>query len=301
MTSHKRPFLPSVGGIRLLYDINNTLNLCKTKLYADDTIVYATNGNEVTCHYWLNEDLKVLMEWFSRNKLTINLDKTKLMLFATKNMQKKAKFPKIEITGIGLQYVRQFNYLGVKLDSRLNFETHASECIRLVSHKLFLVSKIRGFINKQQSLTIYRSKIMPYFDYGDIFLIGVQAKTRDMLQKMQNRALRLILNRDSRHNVWGLHHEALIPFLDDRRICHLANIVYKRKDTQDYVQVPNRHLRNYDAPIFIEYQSQNATFERSILFKGAKLWNQMSVEDRNIRNYESFKRKRKTIMLANIK
>ena len=47
------------------------------------------------------------------------------------------------------------------------------------------------------ALTIYKSKIMPYFDYGDIFLMGVQVKTSDTLQKLQNRALRLILNRDS--------------------------------------------------------------------------------------------------------
>ena len=129
----------------LLYinDINNVLNLCKTKLYADDTVVYATNRSEAICHDWLCEDLQVLMNWLNRNKLTINLDKTKLMLFATKNMQKKANFSEVEIQGKNLQYVRQFNYLGVKLDNRVTFETHASECIRLVSHKLYLLTKIR--------------------------------------------------------------------------------------------------------------------------------------------------------------
>ena len=86
-----------------------------------------------------------------------------------------------------------------------------------------------------------------------------------MLQKIQNRALRLILKRDSRHNVWELHHEALIPYLDDRKIYHLANLVYTRRDIHDDIQVPNRQLRNVDAPVFVEYQSQNATFERSVL------------------------------------
>ena len=161
----------------LLYinDINNTLNLCKTKLYADDTVVYATHNSEPQCHELLSRDLEILLEWFNRNKLTINLDKTKLMLFATKNMQKKALFPDLEISGTKLQYVRQFNYLGVKLDNRLTFETHASECIRLVSHKLFLLAKIRKYIDKKQALTIYKSKIMPHCDYGDIFLLGLRS------------------------------------------------------------------------------------------------------------------------------
>ena len=287
----------------LLYinDINNSLNICKTKLYADDTVVYATHREESTCHEWLKKDLGVLINWFNSNRLTINLDKTKLMLFATKNMQKKAVFPNIEINSKKLQYVRQFNYLGVKLDSRLTFETHASESIRLVSHKLYLLAKIREFVDKKQAITIYKSKIMPYFDYGDIFQLGVQVKTRDMLQKLQNRALRLVLNRDSRHNVWELHHEALIPFLDKRRDCHLANMAFKRSQIAKYIQTPNRQLRMYEAPIFVEYQSQNATFERSILYKGAKVWNQLTVDVRNINCYEKFKLNRKQVMLSNIR
>ena len=58
---------------------------------------------------------------------------------------------------------------------------------------------------------------------------------------------------------------------------------------------------HFDAPVFVEYQSQNATFERSVLFKGSRLWNQMSVEDKNIQEYQIFKRKRKKIMLLNVK
>ena len=115
--------------------------------------------------------------------------------------------------------------------------------IRLVSHKLLLLTKIRKYIDKKQSIIIFKSKIMPYFDHGDIFLLGVQIKTRDMLQKLQNRALRLVLSRDSRHNVWDLHHEALTPMLDKRRECHLLNFMYRRKGMPTYIQTPNRQLR----------------------------------------------------------
>ena len=286
----------------LLYinDINTMLNRCKTKLYADDTVVYATHNSEQICYDWLCNDLEMLIEWFNNNKLTINLDKTKLMLFATKNMQKRANFPQVEISGTKLQYVRHFNYLGVKLDSRLTFEMHANECLRLVSHKIFLLTKIRKYIDKKQALTIYKSKIMPYFDYGDIFLLGVQVKTKDMLQKLQNRALRLVLNRDSRHNVWELHHEALTPMLDKRRECHLLNCMYKRKHQPQYIQNPRRQLRVYEGPVFIEYQSQNATFERSVMFRGSKAWNHLPVDTRNMQNYDLFKKNTKQSMLNHI-
>ena len=67
--------------------------------------------------------------------------------------------------------------LGIKLDNKLDFESHAKECLRLVSHKLYLVSIIRNITNNNQAITIYKSKILHYFDYGDIFYNKTYART----------------------------------------------------------------------------------------------------------------------------
>ena len=80
-------------------------------------------------------------------------------------------------------------YLGIKLDNHFTFESHAKECCRQVSHKNFVLSKIRRFINELQSIAIYKSMIQPYFHYGDIFFHNIKAKTKDKMQKLQNKAL----------------------------------------------------------------------------------------------------------------
>ena len=43
--------------------INTMLN--QTKLYADDTVIYATHIKEKACYEWLCADLEVLMGWFN--------------------------------------------------------------------------------------------------------------------------------------------------------------------------------------------------------------------------------------------
>ena len=53
--------------------------------------------------------------------------------------------------------------------------------------------------------------------------------------------------------------------------------------------------------MFIEYQSQNATFERSILYRCAKAWNQMTVEERKLQSYDKFKANRRHLMLNNVR
>ena len=51
----------------------------------------------------------------------------------------------------------------------LDYEIHASECHRMFGYKIYLLTHIIKFINTEQALCMYHSKILPYFDYGDIF------------------------------------------------------------------------------------------------------------------------------------
>ena len=130
----------------LLYinDIDKDLIHSKVLLYADDTVLYSTHKDDTVAHAWVSEDLNQLTSWFKLNHLTVNIEKTKMMTFGTRNMLKKNNPLDVDINGSKFKYVNHFNYHGIKLDNTLTFEKHASECIHLVSHKLYLLS---GFGN----------------------------------------------------------------------------------------------------------------------------------------------------------
>ena len=223
-----------------------------------------------------------LSRWCELNRVTINVKKTKLMLFGTNNMLKKAMLT---------------NYLGVKLDCKLNFEHHAQECMRLVSHKLYMLSKIRNYITIHQALTIYKSKILPYFDYGDIFYINTFVRRFHKLQRLQNRGLKLCLGYHARYDTELLHHEAKVAKLEPRRTCHLLNFVFHRVHNPKYTKVVNRQLRRFEAPILTETVPNNSSFSRSVLYQGAMNWNLLPVNERNILDYENFKQVQKKKLL----
>ena len=275
--------------LMFINDIDTNLVHSNALLYADDTVIYAKHKDDIVAHLWMSEDLNVICEWCQRNQLTINQKKTKVMLFGTRNMLKKCSYHDTFIKGFKLQYVTHFNYLGIKLDNSLTFEQHASETIRMVAHKLYLLSKVRKYINIQQAITIYRSMTVPYFDYGDIFLININLKTIDKLQKLQNRALRLCLALDGRSNVNELHNTCNINKLVHRRHTHFLNFAYNRAQDHTYLKEGNRELRRYDAPILYEHKSDNKYFERSLLFQCALNWNVLPAADRNIQTIGKFK------------
>ena len=279
-------------------DITKNLHNSTVRLYADDTVIYVTHESEDVAHGIISDELDIVTRWCNSNQLTMNLSKTKMMLYGTRTMLKKGHYNDVLINGTALQYVHNFHYLGVKLDDKLNFEAHANECIKMVSYKLYLLTKIRGYIDKEQAITIFKSKIIPYFDYGDIFLYKIQVKTKNTLDRLQNCVLRIVLGKDTRYNGWRVHQEAKTPFLNDRRICHLENFAYKRHLNERYVDNPKRPLRIHDAPVLREHRSNNGSFERSILYQCTKHWNILPSDVRNIQTYNSFKLNRKNNMMA---
>ena len=279
----------------LLYinDIDNDLIHSSVLLYADDTVLYSNHKDESVAHTWISEDLTQLTHWFKMNQLTVNIEKTKMMIFGTRNMVKKCRALDVHISGSKLKYVNHFNYLGIKLDNTLSFEKHAAECVHLVSHKLYLLSRVRKYITIGQAISIYKSKIVPYFDYGDIFLMNISAKTHSKLQKLQNRALRICLALEGRSNVNEMHNRCNINKLEHRRSAHLLNFVYNRTKDPGYISLGGRELRRYDAPVLNELKSNNKNFERSVVFQGAKTWNALDYQTRNTMTSFEFKRAQK--------
>ena len=159
--------------VNVLYinDIDYNLLNTKVKLDADDTVMYSTNKDETTAYAHAERDLNVLMNWCENNQLTVNIKKTKLVLFGTKEMLCNSRHIDMYMGAEKLQYVNDYMYLGIKLDNKFTFKLHANECCRHVIHTNYILSKIRRYINTHQALTFYKSMIMPYFCYGDVLCI----------------------------------------------------------------------------------------------------------------------------------
>ena len=67
-----------------------------------------TSKNEATAYVNVTQDLDVLSKWCEVNQLTVNIKKTKLALFGTKEMLKKALYIDMFMGDEKLQYVNNF-------------------------------------------------------------------------------------------------------------------------------------------------------------------------------------------------
>ena len=88
-------------------------------MYADDSTLYtsATTVSEITAT--LNIELQLVSEWVARNKLVLNISKTKSIVFGTNHSLNPKPQLNLVINNVEIEQVEVTKLLGVTLDCKL--------------------------------------------------------------------------------------------------------------------------------------------------------------------------------------
>ena len=174
--------------------------------------------------------------------------KTKYVLYGTSKKLKHVRNMNLLLNNEYLQHTFYYKYLGVFLDSVLNFNKHIDYVNKITSHKIFLLSKIRKCIDQHSALYIYKSMISPFFYFGDIVYEGGNKNRLDKLKRTQNRGLRICLNKHVDSD--NLHRVAGIAELHVRRCSNIKKYMFLQKHNVNIVKKTVIHTRAYDAVIY---------------------------------------------------
>ena len=130
-------------------------------MFADDTAIVAHGSVLTDVVAQITGDIEKLGDWLNYNKLTVNLDKTKCMYFG-KGLYEENHMLEVNVNGVKLEFVKSFSYLGITIDTKLQFNEHIKNATRNAGHKVYMLSRIRHCINKKTALAIFKSMILPY-------------------------------------------------------------------------------------------------------------------------------------------
>ena len=132
-------------------------------LYADDTVLTCSDTNVNSVFNKTQNDLYNVKRWCDKNKLTINVKKTKIVLFNVKPEQ-HFDLPVVKLSDQQLQLVNNYKYLGITVDQNLDMFSYIDNMYRMTSDKLRLIRYVRTFLTTKASLLIVKTMILPYLD-----------------------------------------------------------------------------------------------------------------------------------------
>ena len=161
-------------------------------MYADGTTLYC-NINQQTTENDINIELIKIKHWLSANKLSLNVAKTKFMVFHT--IQKNVQYPIIRIDNNIIEQVQKFNFLGLIINSHLTWQNHIDHIANTISRVIGVMYRLKHIYPKSILLMLYNTLIVPHFTYC-LLVWGSKINDGHRLHLVQKRALRTIVNED---------------------------------------------------------------------------------------------------------
>ena len=152
----------------LLYinDIENCSKLLSFVLFADDTNIFYSSNCLKTINEVIQTEINKVSEWLNVNKLSLNITKTKFILFRSSN--KKPKYDvKITINDKNIERVKNTNFLGIIIDECLTWNEHIAQVAKKIIRGSGIIARIRHFVNRNAAKLIYYALAYPYLIYGN--------------------------------------------------------------------------------------------------------------------------------------
>lgn len=142
-------------------------------LYADDTsiTVAAKSVEEVVSK--MNNNLALFYNWCLVNKLSINIKKTKVLPYYSVRQRNFLEGCAIKINDVALEQVKNYTYLGIRLDSNLSMKGHLEHLYRAALPMVYSLANIRKFINNKTAVLIFKAHILSRLEYGSALCVRI--------------------------------------------------------------------------------------------------------------------------------
>ena len=194
-------------------------------LYADDTSLYSSlgffnvnltgnNSDKHTLSIKINNELSNIQEWLNINKLSLNVNKTKYMIFHNYQRDIKSCIPDVRINNQSIEGVSEFNW-----------NAHIQKISNKIAKSIGIINRLKRYLRLIILRTLYNAPVLPHFQFS-ILNWGFKA---NKIVRLQKRAIRVITN--SKYNA---HVEPLLKKLNLLKISDifwnsLLKLYYKYK------------------------------------------------------------------------
>jgi hypothetical protein len=293
----------TLGPILFLYYINDffTATSLFSVLFADDTTCLGSGKNLKELTAYVNIELQKISNWFRSNKMAVNTNKTKFIVFRTRGKRINPADCLVVFNNneIGLPEdpnlispvtrvhnegeETSFKLLGILFDEYLSFEDHVKHLCTKNSKSLFCINRIKNFVNPNALKMLYFSMVHSHITYCLTVYGCANITTLNKLKLKQKEAIRVISNAEYRDHTNRLFKQKCILPLDDLIKLSILKFMHKFKHgklpfsfnetwVSNRVRNPNLDLRNAEN-LYVPAHHL-ASVKRFPLFAFPKIWNE---------------------------
>ena len=240
------------------------------------------------------------------NNLSLSIGKSNFVLFHPP--QKKVNTSvKLYINDIPLEEKSHIKYLGIMLDTNLNWKSHVHYISKKVKRSIGILSKIRYHVNLDVLTNLYYALIYPFLIYGIVIWGNTYPTNIQPLLILQKRSIRIITFSKFDDNSSPLFKQTNILKLTDLIFFHVSLFMFKFHNRllpavfENYF-ISTSKVHNYNTRLSSQLACSLPRVRTNygkfnIKFSGSKVWNSLS-SDLKLLSIGSFKARLKSNLIS---
>lgn len=263
----------------------------KTVMYADDTTCILSDVSADALLSKTRVAVQQLSEWFTSNRLLLNLNKTNIMIFNEKSLCLKNQ---ISINTVTINVINEAKILGLIVDSKLKFEQHISKLNKKLNSACYTIRCLLGVISFKSLRSVYYGYFHSLMTYAIQFWGNIG--TTQSIFRTQKRCLRIMLKLDPRASCRDYFKQHKILTMICCYIHKVLLMVHKNKKNI----LSTKKSNNYDLrKDLLRPNFPNSTkYINSPFYKGLILYNLLP-ETLKTLSINKFKERLKRLLLEN--
>lgn len=250
----------------------------------------------------MNADISTVEGYLKQMGLHLNAEKTQVILVGSRcNVAKFHSLdgvPQIIVNDTAVPFSETVKNLGLTLNQYLTFDQNTSMVVRKVFVALNRVVHLRNELPLDVKVDIFKSLLMPLFDYCDIIYHGydLHGTRNDMnrLHRAQNACIRFVHNVPLRESVSRYRNRLNTLTLDRQRQLHVGVFIYKLLahmlpgylDAVVQIKTNSRSMSGQNSAVVNKVLTTRD--QVSLGHSGSRMWNAIPLSIRNAVNSKSF-------------
>ena len=259
--------------------------------YADDTnlIIGSKKLNDVLIKSQIFFNL--VTEWFNKNKLILNKEKTNVIIFSTK--QSTVVRPEwIELGNLNIAISENAKFLGVYINENLDWSTHINSTVKKLNSICYCLRITGRYMNEETLRITYLANFESVLRYGIIFW-GRQSLTQSVFVA-QKRAVRVVKNKSYLESCRGEFRNLGIMTVYGIYIYECIMFFVKNKERFEPQNINITNTRTLQ----VNYPAHRLTLtERCPHYMCLKLFNALPRHIKTISNQKKFKKELKKYLV----
>ena len=287
-------------------DLRLHLTHLKCIQFADDMTLFTSHKSKCYLEYCVKTDLERLHDWFKANKLTLNLNKSVMLVFGC---NRQTYLNGIKIGGYEITLEKVTKFLGVWIDSELNWNEHISRLILKLKSRLGLLRRSKNFLNPQCMKVLYYAQIHSNLSYCLSMWGNMITKAHlNKISKIQNQCVATLDKHLSVNDTYKKY--KLLKFKDmithetnklwHKQHLNLLPVPLTRNMQTDFtgLDLSKSHGYNTRNKAYLNLpRANNGSYRKSFLARGLKTYNELPLKIRSVNNIGTFSSSSKSHLL----